>query len=114
MMIENSQCLVFSTCPTQECAQQIAQILVEQHLAAGVNLVPHIQSVYRWQGEIKNHEEVWLIIKTRTEHFTQIQAIFQTLHPYQVPELILLPITHGLASYLAWIDASCQPTSVET
>jgi len=107
-MIENSPCILFSTCPTLECAQDLAQTLVEQQLVAGVNLVPHIQSVYRWQGEIKNHEEVWLIMKTQLEHFIQIQEIFVQRHPYQVPELIALPITHGLPSYLAWIVASCQ------
>ena len=103
-------CVLFSTCPTLTCAQQLAQTLVEQRLVAGVNLVPQLQSVYWWQGEIKNHEEVWLIIKTEARYFSEIQQLFATLHPYQVPELILLPIAQGLPSYLAWITSSCGKT----
>ncbi|MEZ5671945.1 MAG: divalent-cation tolerance protein CutA [Thiotrichaceae bacterium] len=102
-----AHCLLFATCPTSASAQLIAYTLVEQQLVAGVSLLPNLHSVYRWQGEIKNHAEIGLIMRTRVAHFTKIQEIFTTLHPYQVPELIMLPIEQGAENYLAWIDASC-------
>jgi periplasmic divalent cation tolerance protein len=107
-----AQCVLLSTCPTLECAQRIAHTLVEQQLVAGVNLVPNIYSVYRWQGEVKNHAETLLIMKTQATHFTEIQEVLKALHPYQVPELIMLPITQGSSNYLAWIDASCPASKI--
>lgn len=102
-----THCLLFATCPTLGSAQLIAYTLVEQQLVAGVSLLPDLRSIYRWQGVIKDHTEIGLMMRTRVEHFTKIQEIFTTLHPYQVPELILLPIEQGAENYLAWIDASC-------
>lgn len=109
--LETVPCVLFSTCPTIECARHIAETLIINKLAAGVNLVPHMQSIYWWQGEVKNHEEVWLIVKTQSCHFTEIQELFAKLHPYQVPELIMLPITQGLPSYLAWLEEICASKS---
>lgn len=107
--LETVPCVLFSTCPTMECARHIAETLIIKKLAAGVNLVPQMQSMYWWQGEVKNHEEVWLIVKTQSCYFNEIQEIFMESHPYQVPELIMLPITQGLPSYLAWLKDSCKP-----
>lgn len=106
--LETVPCVLFSTCPTMECARHIAEILIIKKLAAGVNLVPQIQSIYWWQGEVKNHEEVWLIVKTQSRYFNEIQAIFADEHPYQVPELIMLPIMQGSPSYLAWLQEYCR------
>lgn len=107
--LETVPCVLFSTCPTIECARHIAETLIIKKLAAGVSFVPHMQSIYWWQGEVKNHEEVWLIVKTQSCYFTEIEEIFVKSHPYQIPELIMLPITQGLPSYLAWLNDSCKP-----
>ncbi|MEO7149907.1 MAG: divalent-cation tolerance protein CutA [Rhodanobacteraceae bacterium] len=95
--------LVLSTCPDAESASTIAQALVEECLAACVNRVPGLSSVYCWKG--KNHEdsEILLLIKTRRERFEALRARLVELHPYDVPEMIALEIADGHAPYLAWL-----------
>jgi periplasmic divalent cation tolerance protein len=96
--------VVLITAPSTEVAQQIAAALVEQRLAACVNQLTPIQSQFIWQGKVNNEEEVLLMVKTRADLFKEqlIPAVL-AVHPYEVPEIIALPIVMGLDSYLDWI-----------
>jgi periplasmic divalent cation tolerance protein len=96
--------LLLTTCPNQEIANKLAQILVKNHLAACVNILPNIQSIYEWQNEIVSDAEVLLFIKTRCEHYAAIEQTLLQQHPYEVPELIALSIETGLPAYLKWLD----------
>lgn len=101
--MESQALVVYCTCPDQAAAEYIAEAVVSERLAACVNLVPGVTSIYRWQGEIQRDAELLLIIKTRRAVYPQLEARISELHPYQVPELIALPVQAGSAAYLAWI-----------
>jgi periplasmic divalent cation tolerance protein len=100
--------VAFSTVATAEDAERIARALVERGLAACVNLVRGVVSVYRWSGEVRRDEEVLLVIKTRGESFPALRDALVALHPYEVPELVALPIEDGHEPYLAWLDESTR------
>ena len=89
-------------------ASEIAGILVEKKLAACVNILPEIQSIYRWEGKICNETERMMIIKTREDLFKELEATIVKLHPYEVPEIISFEIQHGFSRYLRWIDDSTE------
>ena len=93
-----------TTTPTQADAEKIAQSLVEKRLAACVQIVGPITSVYRWQGKIETAQEWQCLIKSRQEFYERIDAAIRQLHPYLVPEIISLPIVTGSEAYLRWID----------
>lgn len=95
--------VLLCTCPDADVAEQIARALVGERLAACVNLVPGLRSFYRWQGEVAEDGEVLLIIKTPGDRFQAVEALVHTLHPYELPELIAVPITTGSMAYLAWL-----------
>lgn len=95
--------LILCTCPDAESAAAIARTLVGERLAACVNRVPGLTSVYRWRGEIHEDNEVLLLIKTRRERFEALRARLVALHPYDVPEVIALEIAAGHAPYLEWL-----------
>lgn len=95
--------LVLCNTPDADCAAQIAQTLVERRLAACVNILAPCQSVYRWQGKIEHATEVPLLIKTTVARYAGLEVALRTLHPYDVPEIIALPIAAGLPAYLDWI-----------
>lgn len=96
---------MLTTASDLETAERIAETLVEEHLAACVNLVPGVRSIYRWEGEIKRAEEVQLIIKTSESRFAGVAARLRTLHTYDVPEILMLKADAGADSYVAWIHA---------
>ena len=96
--------LLITTCPNIEVANNLAQTLVKNQLAACVNIIPQIQSVYEWEGEVISDTEILLLIKTRRERYVAIEQTLLEQHPYEVPELIVLPIETGLPSYLGWLD----------
>ena len=98
--------VALSTVSTAADAERIATALVERGLAACVNVVPGVVSIYRWKGEIQRDEELLLVIKTRTERFEELRELLVSLHPYEVPELIGFEIAAGHAPYLAWLDES--------
>lgn len=99
--------VVFVTAPSVEVGQQIANAVLEQKLAACVNIVPGISSIFFWQGQPEQDQEVLLIIKTRADLFeAKLAPLVQQVHPYDVPEIIALPIVMGSKSYLDWIDES--------
>jgi periplasmic divalent cation tolerance protein len=88
-------------------ARRLASDLVKQHVAACVNILPGVKSVFRWKGQVEHAAEHLLIIKTRRSRFSAVQRAILKLHPYDVPEVIALPITAGYAPYLHWIRRSC-------
>jgi len=78
-------------------------MLVEQKLAAGVNILPVSQSIYRWQGNIAAHAEVLMLIETTAERYFSLETTLAEAHPYEVPKIVALPVEHGLESYLQWV-----------
>jgi len=91
-----------------EEARHIAHALVERQLAACVNIVPHVESMYRWKGEVENSTEVLLVIKTTATAFERLQAALAKLHSYEVPECLELTVTNGSKAYLNWIGESVR------
>jgi periplasmic divalent cation tolerance protein len=103
-----SEILVLSTADSMEAARIIATALVEAKEAACVNIVPGIQSIYHWQGKICDEAEVLLVIKSTGELFDAINSRIHHLHPYQVPEVIAVPMEAGDSAYLQWIHESVR------
>jgi len=95
--------LVLTTIGSKDGAEQLAQQLVERRLAACVNIVGPIRSVYRWKEKIEHEEEYLLLIKTTTAQTAQLQATFRELHPYELPECMELAIEGGSEAYLSWL-----------
>ena len=95
--------LVITNCPDEETANRIALAVVEAKLAACVNILPRVQSIYRWQGVVESAAEVPLLIKTTAAAYPALEAAIRESHPYDVPEIIALPITAGLPAYLNWL-----------
>lgn len=87
-------------------AERIARELVERRLAACVNVVPGLVSLYRWKGRVERDEERLLLIKTRRARFAALREALLALHPYELPELLALPVAEGHEPYLAWLDAA--------
>ena len=100
--------VVLTTAGSQEEAQKIAHALVDRKLAACVNMVPRIESVYRWQGKVENATEWLLIVKTTAKAFESVRDAIQELHSYELPECVMLEITDGSEGYLAWISENIQ------
>jgi periplasmic divalent cation tolerance protein len=100
--------VVMTTCGSLEEARHIARTLVERRLAACVNLVPQVESTYRWKGEVETAAEVMLIIKTTADAFERLRAALVELHSFEVPECIELEITDGTAAYLDWIGEAVK------
>ena len=98
--------VVLCTVGKAEQAEAIARALVEERLAACVNVVPAVVSIYRWQGAVEREEERLLVIKTRAERFEALRQAIVARHPYEVPEIVALPLVAGHAPYLAWLDES--------
>ena len=101
----NSYIQVVTTTARREEAQRIARELVEARLAACVQIVGPIASTYRWQGKVENDEEWQCWVKTRSELYAQVEEAIRRIHPYEVPEIIAVPVVAGSANYLAWLDA---------
>lgn len=103
--------LVLTNLPDTDSARSLARVLVGSRLAACVNLLPGVQSIYRWQGAIEEASEVTLLIKTTRTHYAQLQRAIVDNHPYEVPEVIALPVSDGHPSYLRWVDSETSPES---
>ena len=109
MMKENVEhCLVLCTCGDDATAELLAHGLVEAQLAACVNIVPGLTSVYSRQGRVQSDRECLLIAKTRYDRFAQLRDHLRSKHPYELPEIIALPVAAASGDYLAWIDASVR------
>lgn len=103
--------IILTTAGSREEAERLANALVERRLAACVNLVGPIASVYRWQGAVERAEEFLLIVKTTAAQFAAVAAAIRELHSYDLPECIELPVTAGSDAYLAWLGESVGPKS---
>ena len=103
--------LILCTCPDQTTAQNIANQLVDRALAACVNTLPGLTSVYQWQGKRETVQEHLLLIKTTDEAYQALEQAIIELHPYELPEVIAVPIVQGLNGYLQWIE---QQTTTKT
>ena len=100
--------IVLTTIGSKDGAEKLAQQLVERRVAACVNIVGPIRSLYRWKEQIEHEEEYLLLIKTTTGHAAQLQAAFKELHPYELPERVELAIEGGSEEYLAWLTAEVR------
>ena len=99
--------VVITTCADRESAKRLAGVIVRLRLAACTQLI-QIESVYRWDGEVCNENETMLLFKTKTALYYRLAAAIRENHPYEVPEIIQLPITGGLPEYLNWIDENVE------
>ena len=98
--------LILTTTGSESEAKKIAQLLIERRLAACVNIIPRMHSVYRWKDKVESAEEFLLLIKTRKENESAVQAAIRELHSYDLPECISIPIEGGSAEYLKWMTES--------
>ena len=101
--------IVFSTCPNLEEARKIGRATVEEGLAACVQVLPQIQSIYRWQGVVEESCEALLLFKTTAELFGGLERRIAQLHSYDTPEVLAVPVSAGAARYLAWLGDSVAP-----
>ncbi|MGD2075982.1 MAG: divalent-cation tolerance protein CutA [Gammaproteobacteria bacterium] len=102
--------IIFCTAPDGDTGRRIAEELVEYRLAACVNLLPGIESVYRWQGEVQRDSEVLLLIKARASDYAEVEAAIMALHPYELPEIVAVPLSGGLPAYLDWVAKHDEAT----
>jgi periplasmic divalent cation tolerance protein len=100
--------VVLSTFPSPDKASEIARVLVDEQLAACVNLVPAVRSIYRWQGAVQDEAETLAVIKTTRAGYDALAKRLVELHPYEVPEVLALPIASGHAAYLEWVTANVK------
>ncbi|HET6409983.1 MAG TPA: divalent-cation tolerance protein CutA [Chthoniobacteraceae bacterium] len=98
--------VVFTTFPDQDTARRIVRTLVEERLVACGNLVPGVESIYRWKGEVETSAEVFAVLKTELSQYTAMEGRLKELHPYEVPECIMLRVRDGLPEYLRWVTES--------
>jgi len=101
--------VVLTTLPSPDKAAEIARILVDEQLAACVNLLPSVRSIYRWQGAVSDDTETLALIKTTAARYDALAARLLSLHPYEVPEILALSPSSGHAPYLAWLATSTAP-----
>jgi len=101
--------LVFTNLPDRASADKLATLLIGQRLAACVNVLAPCDSVYRWQGEIQRDEEHPLLIKTAQDRYVELEAAIRANHPYELPEIIAVPIIRGLPTYLRWVEFETRP-----
>src|SRR5437764_11013855 len=100
--------IAFCTFPDSDVAEKITRELVELRLAACGNILPKIRSIYQWQGNVESSDEVFSIFKLRSDRYPEFEDKIQSLHPYDVPEIIAFSVTQGLPAYLDWVNESCS------
>jgi periplasmic divalent cation tolerance protein len=105
-----SHLIALCTVPDAGTAERLARLLIEKHLAACVNIMPGLTSVYDWQGQIETADELLLLIKTRSDRYPGLEAAIRDSHPYELPEIISVPIGQGLEAYFNWIDQTLTPS----
>jgi periplasmic divalent cation tolerance protein len=101
--------LVLTNLPDAASARSLAEHVVAERLAACVNILAPCHSVYRWQGKVEQAEEVPLLIKTSADCYAALEAAIRARHPYELPEIVAVPISHGLPDYLAWLAVETTP-----
>ena len=103
-MAKDEYLLVMCTFPSADEARQIGTQLLELQVAACVNLIPQVESIFRWKGEIQSESEALALIKTTVNNYQEIEARLQELHPYDTPEVIAVPVDRGSTAYLNWVS----------
>ena len=101
--------LVLTNLPDRPAAERLAEALVGEGLAACVNVLAPCRSVYRWEGALQNDEEIPVLAKTTSERYAALEAAIRAKHPYELPEIIAVPIERGLPAYLAWVAEETGP-----
>jgi periplasmic divalent cation tolerance protein len=104
-----SALLVLTNLPDRDAAERLATAVVEQRVAACANILAPCRSVYRWQDALQNDEEHPVLMKTTGERYAALEAAIRALHPYELPEIIAVPIERGLGAYLDWVSAQTHP-----
>jgi periplasmic divalent cation tolerance protein len=105
-----SALLVLTNLPDRAAAEKLADALIERRVAACINILGPCRSVYRWQGAVQHDEEHPVLIKSTQAAYPALEAQIRALHPYELPEIVAVPIEHGLPAYLDWVAAQTQPT----
>ena len=105
--MDDGALLVLSTFPDASTARRIGRQLVEEHCAACANLLPPLESIYWWEGKLENANETLVLFKTTADRYPALETTLRQLHPYEVPEIIALPIARGLPDYLRWVSENC-------
>lgn len=95
--------LIITSLPDRASAMALAQKLIDERLAACVNVLTDCISVYRWEGKNETASEVLVLIKTLTQHYARLEEVIKSMHPYELPEIVAVPISNGLPAYLKWI-----------
>jgi len=101
--------LVITHLPDRESADRLARSLVDKRLAACVNILSPCRSLYRWKGAVENAEEFPMLIKTSRSRYAELEAAIRAGHPYELPEIIAVPLAAGLPAYIEWVDAETRP-----
>lgn len=96
--------LVLTNCPDFDCAKTLASALLDNSLAACVNILPGVTSIYKWEGKQVTEQECTLLIKTSEDIYPELEAFIQAQHPYELPEIIAVPVSMGSKAYLSWLD----------
>ena len=104
-----SALLVITNLPDRAAAEKLADALIRQRVAACVNILAPCRSVYRWKGEVQQVEEHPILIKTTRERYAALEAEIRKVHPYELPEIVAVPIERGLLAYLDWVAAETTP-----
>lgn len=102
--------LVITNFPDKESASTLGQMLIDEQLAACVNIMSACTSIYRWQDMTETTDEIPVFIKTQQKHYKQVEELINSMHPYELPEVIIVPITGGLPAYLQWIIEETTPS----
>ena len=110
-MKDNDFFVILSTCPDTGTAERLGTTLVEESLAACVNVLPGVRSIYRWNDAVQSDEEVLMIIKTTAARLEAARVRLVELHPYEVPEVVALPVADGHHAYLDWVSSSTRTPS---
>ena len=108
-MADDDPIVVFLTAPSGEEATRLADLLIGAHLAACVQILPEMESVYRWEGQIERQSEILLIVKTTRGKFADLEREVRALHSYETPEIVAVPIITGSQPYLDWLGESVKP-----
>jgi periplasmic divalent cation tolerance protein len=101
--------LVLTTLPNADAAAELAKTVVRERLAACANLFPALRSIYKWQSKVQDENEVLVLLKTRQEHYERLKARILELHPYEIPEVLGIPVEQGYAPYLEWLAKETSP-----
>jgi periplasmic divalent cation tolerance protein len=101
--------LVITNMPDRESAARLARALVDKRLAACINILSPCRSLYRWKGAVENAEEFPMLIKTSRNRYPELEAAIRAGHPYELPEIIAVPLAAGLPAYIEWVEAETRP-----